>query len=197
MLRVKSSIDITAAADRVSNPAKLACGAAGMADNLTVYLPKQIANPVFNMALGVAPSHISFLFMVFRLWDAFTNPLVGWISDQTRSRFGRRKPYILIGGLLLGMAFPLMWFVPRTWSPAAMVWWVLVTGLWMYACYAVWSVPFYGLVSELTRDYHERTRVTAVRAFFQKAAALGIGWAWAFTQLDCFKNPVKIGRAHV
>ena len=180
----------TAAADRVPLPAMLACGAGQAVDNTAIYLPKGMASPVFNMTLGIAPSQLSFLFMFFRLWEAFTDPIIGWISDQTRSRFGRRKPYILIGGILTGLAFPLMWFVPRTWSPGAMVWWLLVTGLILYTCFTVWAIPYGGLVTELTRDYDERSRVSAMRMYFARGATLAIGWAWAFTQLPWFNNLV-------
>jgi len=174
----------------VSLARKLAYGAAGPVETWAVWTPKSIANQIFNMSLGLPPAMISMAFMIFRLWDAFTDPLMGWISDNTRTRWGRRRPYIVLGAIATAAVFPLFWVVNRAWSHTMMGVWLCAVGFLFYACFTVWSVPYQSLLLEMTPDYHERTRITAVRAMFGSVAGVTTAWLWAITQLPCFRDPL-------
>lgn len=175
--------------DRVAIPERIAYGLASPAYTWVTWVPKNMANQVFNMHLGVAPSLITTTFLVFRLWDAVTDPLMGWISDNFRSRWGRRRPFIIAGAVLTALFFPMLWMVDRSWSDYQMIAWFLAIGLLLYTASTLGNMPYEGLLLEMTPDYNERTRVAAVRTFISKFAGLTSGWLWALTQLPCFADP--------
>jgi len=86
--------------DRVSVGLKTAYGASGMVNYWGSQLLKVLSASIFVTGMGMSPAHIGWVFLVFRLWDACLDPFMGWISDNTRSRWGRRRPWVLIGGIL-------------------------------------------------------------------------------------------------
>ena len=176
--------------DRVSIGTKLAYGAGGMATLFLGHLPKNLATPIFVVTMGLSPSVVGFAMLVFRFYEALINPLTGWISDNTRSRWGRRRPYLFVGSILSGLFLPLMWFVSPGWSPHAQIAWFVCTGLVLYTVCSVFAMPYESLNLELTPDYNERTSVTSYKAFFQKIAFMIVGWAWFITQLPYFTDPV-------
>ncbi|MEN8662181.1 MAG: MFS transporter [Lentimonas sp.] len=131
----------------------------------TDFLDAGIKATVVGLAIGVA-----------RLWDAFTDPLAGRISDRFKSKWGRRRPFILVGSLLMGCFYPVIWMVPETMSTTAIHVWLFGSVLVFYTLYSVFSVPYEALGAELTPDYRERTRIFVVRTYIQQAFNLGIHW---------------------
>ena len=110
-----SDTDIAAAAapqERVPLKTKIAAGAGEGAINLGVNLPKNFSFLIYNLILGINPVLLGVALFIPRLWDAIIDPLMGNISDNTRSRFGRRKPYMLVGGILAAVGMALLCFVP-------------------------------------------------------------------------------------
>ncbi|TWT86386.1 MFS transporter [Neorhodopirellula pilleata] len=169
---------------------KLVYGMASFVDSWPVWIPLALASPVLTMQLGIKPWVVSLLFVSFRCWDAMTDPLMGWISDNTNSRWGRRRPYIFVGAILIGVTFPLMWFFPRDASQEWILAWMVVSGLLLYSSLGVWAMPYHSLYMELTPDYNERTRINSYRFIFAILFGLAIGWSWSLTQLDIFRDPV-------
>jgi GPH family glycoside/pentoside/hexuronide:cation symporter len=176
------------AADKVRLRDKLVYGAAGPVDIWATWVPLTMAYQVFNMALGLSPALISISFAIFRLYDAIIDPLMGWISDNTRSRWGRRRPYIVVGALLTGLTFPLIWLVQPGWSDVAMTAWLIGGGLIFFTFFTLWAMPYQSMLLEMTGDYNERTSVTSFRALFQNLASVVSSWVWAITQLPYFFN---------
>jgi GPH family glycoside/pentoside/hexuronide:cation symporter len=146
----------------------------------------QLAMPLFNVGLGLAPALVGGVLMIGRLWDAAVNPLMGAISDNTRSRWGRRRPYLLVGGILTGIIYPLVWLAPRTWPEGALVTYLLVSTLLLYSAFAVYSVPYMALGLELSPDYNDRTRVQVWRTYFNLVPLFSIGWFYWFCQRPVF-----------
>ncbi|QDU70519.1 MFS transporter [Mucisphaera calidilacus] len=181
---------ITKPEDRVPLIQKLAYGAGGPIDVWSVWIFLSLVYPIFNMELKMDPLMIGVILLVFRLWDAVSDPIMGYISDNTRTRWGRRRPYLVVGAFLVGLTYPLMWWAPRSFGEQELFWWLIITGIFFYTCFTFYNMPYQSLLLEMTPDYNERTRVTGVRAIVSKFAGLGVGWAWWLTQRDVFRDPV-------
>jgi GPH family glycoside/pentoside/hexuronide:cation symporter len=125
------------------------------------------------------------------MWDAITDPIMGAISDNSRLKWGRRRPFIVIGSLLSAFAFPLIWMVSREWNQYVIFAWFMVTAIVYYTCYTIFSVPYLTLATEMSPDYHERTRIISARAFANKLVAIAVGWLFALVTLDCFKDELE------
>jgi glycoside/pentoside/hexuronide:cation symporter, GPH family len=175
--------------DRVPFWLKSAYGAAGMVNYLGGQLLKVLSASIFVAGMGMSPAHIGWVFLIFRLWDAVTDPFMGWISDNTRSRWGRRRPYVFIGGLLTGAIFPLLWLGQPEWSEGLKFGYLVGIGLIFYMAFTVWSMPFQSMLPEMTPDSNERTSISAYYSFFSKLAAITGTWIWALTQLPVFNDP--------
>lgn len=150
-----------------------------------------LAMTIFTIGYGMSPTAIGAILMIARGWDAITNPLMGTISDGTRTRWGRRRPYLVLGGALTALTYPLVWLVPSSWGDQAKLTYVLITMLVLYTAYAICSVPYLALGYELSSDYHERTRIQSWRSYFQIVPTLAGGWALWFCQLPMFGSMVQ------
>src|SRR5690606_14981220 len=123
---------VVAAHHRVPWNERLAFGVGGLTMAIGAMGIKNLAIPVYQMTLKVDPALLGLMLAIPRFWDALTDPLIGHISDHTRSRFGRRRPFIIVGGLLAGLSFALVWRVPADWPQAWILGWFLVTSLLYY-----------------------------------------------------------------
>ncbi len=180
----------TAPEDRVSKGGKLAYGMGAVAENAMQNAVTNMANPFFNVALNVAPGLLGMAVMLFRIWDAVTDPIMGWISDRTEFKFGRRRPYIIAGAIIGGLLFALMWWCPLGMSTTFYFVWYLGISLLFYTAFTVFGVPYVALGYELSPDYHERTRIMSFRTWFQSVAGFCIQWMFWLTQRDMFDGTV-------
>lgn len=117
---------------------------------IAVYLPPILARD-FGLSLGV----IGLIFLLGRLWDAVLDPVVGALSDQTRTKFGRRRPWIAVGSVLFGTFAALLFFPVADMTPAYL-------GFVLFFFYLGWTaiqIPFLAWSGEISGHYHQRTRV--------------------------------------
>lgn len=177
---------LVAAEDRVPFGTKLAYALGGPVDILAVWVLVSIAYPFFNMELKMRPLYVSIILMSLRAWDGIIDPLMGCISDNFRSKWGRRRPFILVGSILAGLTYPLIWWFPMDWSQEAIMAWVIGFGILFYSCFTIWAMPYQSLLMEMTPDYNERTRVTEIRGYFQTLAGFVNGWMWWISLLPIF-----------
>lgn len=116
---------------------------------------------------GIDPGIAGTALLVGKLtWDALNDPIFGFISDRTKSRWGRRKPYILLGAIPLGLTIWILYSIPAGLTGAAAFLTVLGTFLLVDTAQTLVSVPYYALSAELTYDYDERTSLISVRMIF-------------------------------
>ncbi|WDE97687.1 MFS transporter [Lentisphaera profundi] len=141
-----------------------------------------LAFPIYNMGLGVDPRLLGWALGLPRIWDAISDPLMGNISDNTRSRWGRRRPYIFVGAILCSIIFALIWSPPTGWSPTHIGYYFIGMAFLYYTAYTVFMVPWGALGLELTKNYNERTNVQAYRTVFQALGGLGLGAMWWLSQ---------------
>ena len=148
-----------------------------------------LANQLFPAALGVFmvvlvmslhmnPILAGLLGAIPRFMDALLDPIMGFISDNTKSKWGRRKPYILVGSLIAGLAFMVMWQLHPENSELFNFFYFLVVSLFFYIGYTVFAAPLIGLGYEMTPDYNERTRLMAVSQFMGQIAWMIAPWFW-------------------
>ena len=159
----------TAAADRIPFHLKLVYGLGAFVNNiLAAAIGSMII--VLNLGLGMSPALVGLLGALPRLTDAITDPLMGYISDNTKSKWGRRRPYMFVGAIAVGIVFALLWQLPRGQSEAFYFWFFLVGSLIFFLAYTVYATPWVALGYELTPDYHERTRLMGVQNFIGNMA---------------------------
>jgi GPH family glycoside/pentoside/hexuronide:cation symporter len=131
--------------------------------------------------LLAAPAVIGVLMGLSRVWDAVSDPLVGYWSDGTRSRLGRRRPWMLAGIPLLAVFTLMVWSPPERLGGAGLVIWTAVALFGFYTAFTFYTVPHTALGAELSDDHHERTRVFGAQriAFVlgMLIAFVAIGWA--------------------
>jgi GPH family glycoside/pentoside/hexuronide:cation symporter len=176
------------AADRLPMRQKIGFGLGSILDMWGHWLYPSLAYQVFNMFLGVAPGLISTVQMVKIFIDAGSDAVFGWISDNTRSRYGRRRPFILVGGVLAGVGLPLMFAVGKGWTDTQYFVFMLVSMVIYVPVMSCFNMPWSSLGAEMTPDYHERTTVMAIRNAIQKGPELAMFFAAQFTTLSIFNQ---------
>lgn len=175
--------DTTAAPARLPRRTKLVWALGSLGDNYAGNTLHQLKDPVYTVALGVPPEHIGWALSLPRLLDAFFDPVVGCWSDNWRGRWGRRRPFIFAGALGLALTMVLLWFPPghAGWSQAGLAAYFLGATMLFYAAYSIFLVPYRALGLELTRDYHERTRLQAWGMMVGLVGGLGLPWLYKLT----------------
>lgn len=150
---------------------------------------------VLNLGLGMDPAWVGMLGALPRLTDAITDPLMGYISDRTRSRWGRRRPYIFAGAIAAGLVYIGLWMFPSTLSLEGVFAWFLVGSIVFYLAYTCFATPWVALGYELTPDFHERTRLMGVQNFIGQLAYVVSPWfLWFMTQERWFGDQITGAR---
>ncbi len=116
--------------------------------------------------VGIAPAVAAIALFIGKSWDYINDPLVGYLSDRTRSRWGRRRPFLLFGALPYGIFFALLWWIPPLKSQTALVVFYTIMFILYDAAVTFVGMPYFSLTPELTEDYDERTELTGYRMFF-------------------------------
>lgn len=179
----------TAEKDRLSLAHKLIYGLGAFVNNLLAAAIGGMAI-VLNLGLGMNPALVGLLGALPRLTDALTDPLMGYISDNTRSRWGRRRPYIFVGAIVAGLIFALLWQLPEAKSETFYFWYFLIGSIIFYLGYTIFATPWVALGYELTPDYHERTRLMGVQNFMGQLAYVIAPWFLLIMQADYFDGMV-------
>lgn len=148
--------------------------------------------PIFNMMLGLNPAWIGMACAGTNILAAFADPVMGHIGDRTRTRWGRRRPYILAGGALVAGTIATMFFVDPKWGATVIFAWYVGFLLLMLVGSSLFGVSYYALGIEMATDYDQRTRVVAWRSVFLKV--IGIAGTWYFWFTELFSSPLTGAR---
>lgn len=167
----------TAAKDKVPLLQKSAFGAGHLVLNL---LPGSLAIFMFFLltAFGMDPFLAGLLGGLPRIFDAITDPIMGFISDNTKSKYGRRRPYIFIGAILSGIFFILLWQLDENNSQTFNFWYFLIMSMVFLVGNTMFATPLVGLGYEMTPDYNERTRLMAFANTIGQVAWMIVPWFW-------------------
>jgi len=183
----------TQAADRIPIRQKIAYGLGAIVTIVAVNSVVQLTSLVYVVGLGISAIWIGYAQALPRLWDAVVDPFLGNFSDNCRSRFGRRIPFLVIGGILIGIAFALLWTVPRDWSKPAMFAYFVAASLFFYTVVPIYSIPHGALGLEMTEDYHEKTSLFAYASFIGNVGAFCLPWVYYLANRPIFKGDTVLG----
>ncbi len=125
--------------------------------------------------LGISAALAGLAVFLPKIWDVISDPLVGVISDRTRTSWGRRRPYLLAGALTLPLFFYLLFSAPESASPTVGFVYVLIMFTLSATAYTVFTVPYVAMPAEMTDDYHEATRLMSWRMALMTVGILAAG----------------------
>jgi len=160
-----------------------------------LWLYPAVSYMIFNLYLGLDPRLVGIVVGSLRFWDAIVDPVVGWVSDNLRSAWGRRRPFILIAGILSGLCLPLLFFMSPAWVEikflgiSVVFWYMIVSNFIYIPIISAFTIPYYSLGNEMTPDYEERTSIMSFRSVAQKISEVGNFLAFKFTTLAWFLIP--------
>ncbi|MFT4738294.1 MAG: GPH family glycoside/pentoside/hexuronide:cation symporter [Paraglaciecola sp.] len=148
-----------------------------------------LANQMFPAALGifmvVLVQDLGFpgwmygaVYFLPRISDAFTDPIMGFISDNTKSRWGRRRQYVFAGAIIMGVAFSIMWQLYGDNSVDYNFTYFLLWSFVFYIGITIFSVPYVAMGYEMTTDFHERTQIMAIAQWIGQWAWVIAPWFW-------------------
>lgn len=181
----------TAAKDRVPIGQKAAFGAGHLVLNL---YPGALGFFMFFLltAFGMDPFLAGLLGGLPRIFDAITDPIMGFISDNTSSKWGRRRPYIFVGGIISAITFVLLWQLDENNSSTYNFWYFLIMSMVFLIGNTMFATPLVGLGYEMTTDYNERTRLMAFSQTVGLIAWVIVPWFWVIiADPDIFSNQAQ------
>ncbi|UJH67525.1 MFS transporter [Allomuricauda sp. SCSIO 65647] len=120
----------------------------------------------------------SLIYFFPRIFDSITDPIMGFISDNTKSKWGRRKQYVLIGGLIMGIAFIFMWQLYAEDTLQYNFWYFFLWSIIFYLGLTFFSVPYVAMGYEMSDDFHERTDIMAIAQWIGQWAWVIAPWFW-------------------
>lgn len=146
----------------------------------------------YTSVLGLPGTLVGVATAISLIWDALIDPYIGHLSDGFRSRFGRRQPFMLVGAIVMGVSFFLIFSPPSGLSAPWLFAWLMGTNILLRSMNSVFTVPYHALGAELSHNYFERTSITGVRAGFALLGTLvaaGLSFAFFFPQTADGSDP--------
>ncbi|OIP83274.1 MAG: MFS transporter [Porphyromonadaceae bacterium CG2_30_38_12] len=186
----------TAKEDIVPIGQKIAFGSGHLVNNL---LPGALGVFAFFLltAFGMDPFLAGLLGGLPRFYDAISDPIMGYISDNTTSRFGRRRPYIFAGAILSGILFAVLWQLSPENTQMYNFWYFLILSLVYLTANTIFSTPLIGLGYEMTSDYKERTRLMAFSQTIGQIAWMIVPWFWVIIANPNLFESQAVGVRHL
>lgn len=151
--------------EKLSFATKLAYGAGDLGPAITANIGVFFALFFFTNVAGLSAGLAGSILMIGKIWDAVNDPMVGVLSDRTRSPWGRRLPWMLYGAVPFGLFFFLQWVVPPL-TQWGLFWYYVIIAIFFNSFYTAVNLPYTALTPELTQDYDERTSLNSFRFTF-------------------------------
>ncbi|RPJ05244.1 MAG: MFS transporter, partial [Spirochaetaceae bacterium] len=156
------------ASEKLSFKTKLGFGVGDIGGNLIFQIMGFWLLNYLTDTVGLSAALAGTALMIGKFWDAITDPIMGIISDRTKSKMGRRRPYLLIGGVVAIISMIIMFMNPHfpQHEQTAIFIWAVAVYCFLCLAFTIVNIPYSALTPELTSDYNERTSLNGFRMFF-------------------------------
>lgn len=161
----------------------------GIATHALICMYGQAMN-IFTVGFGLKAATVGWAMMLPRVFDAILDPMMGHFSDNLDTRWGRRKPFLVIGSILGALFAVLLWWGNRAWSETAQLIYLTVMGTLFYCSWGLYSMAWNSLGYELTDDYNKRAKVAAIGGLFASGVLALNGWTYWFALRPFFGGEV-------
>lgn len=163
--------DMTPDPEKLDFSTKVAYGAGDLGSAITANILAFYLSFFLTNVAGLNALAAGSIRMVAGIWDAINDPIVGVLSDRTKSRWGRRHSWMIFGAIPLGIFFFFQWLVPHfsdnpNANQSGLFWYYIIVGLFFNTAYTAVTLPYTALTPELTQDYNERTSLNTFRFTF-------------------------------
>ncbi|MBV9389418.1 MAG: MFS transporter [Chroococcidiopsidaceae cyanobacterium CP_BM_ER_R8_30] len=170
--------EVTPASEKLNLTTKLAYGAGDMGTAISINIVGFFLSFFLTNVAGLSAELASNVRLISGIWDAVLDPMVGVLSDKTRSRWGRRHPWMLLGAIPLGVFFLLQWIVPPLGAGGSksqqweLFWYYVAISACFNTSFTAVNLPYTALTPELTQDYNERTSLNSFRFAFSISGSI-------------------------
>jgi len=155
--------------------AKVLYGVGEMPITILMFISGLFLPFFYTSVMGLAPALVGTMLLASLLLDAVLDPYIGYLSDGTRHRFGRRHVYMLPGALFMGLCFFLLFSPPQSLSRPVLIGWLLASFISLRFTSALYRIPYLSLGAEVSRGYDDRTATMAIRSLFGLLGAMSAG----------------------
>lgn len=157
---------------RLSLWTKLAYGVGDLGTGMTANILAFFLLPFLTNTVGMAAGLAGSILAITRFWDAINDPIIGILSDRTRTRWGRRRPWLLFAAIPFGLTFLAQWWIPFPGRIGVLFAYYLLVSLLFNTFYSAANIPYVSLTPELTQDYDERTQLNQFRFAFSVGGSI-------------------------
>ncbi len=176
---------------------KIQWGMGGLSSYFLMNAASFLAFPIYQIAMKIDPMKLGLILAIPRLFDMFSDPVMGNISDNTHTRWGRRRPYILVGALICVVSMPLLWILPFDTENMNLMYIFVIMTIYYMVGYTMYLISVVALGYELTDDYDERTKVWAWQMYIGFIGMLTFPWIYKLCFLPIFGGSEIKGAVYI
>jgi len=172
--------------ERLESSQKVHFGIGFVSNNMMIMGLEHLLFPVFSLYLGLSPAFIGYAIIAPTLWHAIIDSYVGNFSDNLQTKWGRRRPLIVVGAVASSLVFGLIWMAPASLGESGIAAWLIGSLVLFWTAHAFFFIPLDALGLALAPSYHDRTSLMAYRSFFAKLGQLASGWCFWLVESEWF-----------
>lgn len=172
-------------------------GLGGFGENMANSALTSLANAIYQVGYGLNPVVLGWVLASTRIFDALTDPWMGNLSDNTRSRWGRRRPYVVVGAIALAVSFAFLWLPPAGLGTTGISIYLALSAFVFYLSFTVFIIPYSALGLEMVTDYQARTRLFVFRLIPAFLASLLVPTLYAAARSSWFGNNELLGMRYI
>jgi GPH family glycoside/pentoside/hexuronide:cation symporter len=172
-------------------------GMGGFGENMANNALPSLANAIYQVGYGLNPVVLGWVLASSRIFDALTDPIIGNWSDNTHTRWGRRRPFVVSGAILLAITFAFLWLPPAGLSTAGIAIYLTVAAFLFYLAFTIFVIPFSALGLEMVTGYQARTRLFIFRLVPAFIGSLIVPTLYKFARSDVFGGNELVGMRYI